>query len=93
VENRRIADTRLDELAEAIKELKERQEQQDALNKQILEQLQKQNESADERNKKLDALIDAWNTANGLLRVIKWLAMVGAALGTIWVALHRGKII
>ncbi len=94
MEERRVSqDPFLAELAEAIKALERRQEKQDLLNQKILEELKRQNDAVDMRNDKLDELINAWNAGNGILRVIKWAAIVGAAMGTIWAALHGAKII
>ncbi len=94
MEERRVSqDPFLVELAEAIKVLEKRQEKQDQLNQKILEEMKRQNEFAEIRNKKIDELINAWNTGNGILKVIKWTVLLGAALGTIWGILHGEKVV
>lgn len=38
-------------------------------------------------NNKVDGLLDAWNTANGVVRFMKWIASIVTAATIIWAAL------
>lgn len=52
-----------------------------ALLKKDLEELK---EAVAELRKAVDELMDAWRTANGMVRFLKWMAAIGAGLFATW---------
>ena len=50
----------------------------------LRQDMQRLNYSLQELKGQVSELLDAWNTANGLVRFIKWTAGLVAALGVIW---------